>query len=414
MQTELDEALGGGAWAVGAVVHGIGCVHDDEGRPVGERRAPSSAKKNVSMVLRPCPYADLRSGKPMNVSALAQMTRHLDAVLDDVAAFRAVSAPGDTTWEAMFAAVVDQLAGPAIHALRERSIVPARVAVGHKLAAGYFGVMRALFVARARGDCRPASIDDLMAFVAERGALIGASEVCAGPPNLIARATKVFLHGVVGTAPAIDTARAAIARRQCEQIHIGIAWELYDQVFERTLLVDGLLSTKALPRNDFFARRLRDRAAQIRDASTEAFLESACAAIPANLPAGRSERLRAAIIATPPEDDPTAELIEAVLAHGDGAASFSSAADRATLARRFSVLLTMYGELVAALFELEQLLRADIGVVVAAPMKLHAAILPRARSLEWCEAVLGHHIEATVSLRPEIALVNRHRRVALL
>ena len=76
-------------------------VHDDEGRPLGEHRAPPGARAGVAMETTACPYRGTRLNhpNPMNVSALRPTRRHWDSVkgyIDELTVPYAASQSGPT------------------------------------------------------------------------------------------------------------------------------------------------------------------------------------------------------------------------------------------------------------------------------------------------------------------------------
>jgi hypothetical protein len=406
MARELDAALTGEPWAVGAVVHSLGDVLDDEGRPVMERRAPSATKRGVPMQLRACPYADARNGIAMNVSALAQVTRHLDAVLADVARYRAGATAREPSWEEVLAAVIDQLAGPAVFLLRARSTrgpVPARLAVGHKLAAGFFGALRGLLRARALGDRRPVTADAFLDWVASSGALIGASEACAGPPNLIARATAVFVRRG-DAAPLADPARCVVAERLRMQTQVGLAWEMLDLAAECALLVGTSFAEIARPRNDFFSQKIARRTAELEGVEARSLAAGARAALPTDFSCacGPEAVLDGSAHAV--------ERLDEMIARAEGAVVVERGDDRRMLARRFADYLAQYAAFTSASYRLEIEIRRAICVDLPGPVK---SALPHPRALEWFEAIAGCRVECSDALAPSMVLANHHRRVSL-
>ena len=419
MARQLDAASNGEPWSVMGVVFGLDLVRDDEGRPISERRAGSAAKKGVTLELRSCPYADERNGSPMNVSALAQITRHLDTVTNDLAAFRngvALDPATATGWDPMYVTVIDQLAAPAIHLLRLRDPeqrVPASKAVAHKLAAGYYSAFARLLEQGARGRAREVSTASFLEFIATERLLIGASEVCAGPPHMIARLTETLVRGTSG--PALrDASRFLVARSLATQVQLGCAWELLDEALEREVLgwhAEGLLR----PRNAYIAGRLADRAERL-GAVDRVPHERVCSAVPRGSRGIDAEALVASVracLASTGSDAEGAHVIAELLAHGEGALELAGGA-RELVARRIAAYLAVYRRLVGALWALELGLRAELGYPLDAPIRLHVAVLPAVRGLDWFEAILGHRLECTPLDGAEVRFRNHHRVVRVL
>lgn len=403
----LDDVRAGGAWSLSGLLFGLDSALDDEGRPLAERRAPSDVKQDVPMVLRACPYHDERKGQPMNVSALTQLTKHLDTALADVAAFQQLQ-PTERSWSAMFAAIIDQLAGPAYFYLRgaESNVrVPARVSVGYKLAAGFFDVLRKLIREQAMGRELSVDLESFLAFVEETRALIGASEVCAGPPNLIARSAKVFLGEYDESETAAEPWRLPVARALFAQILLGIVFELYDERIEREFFFDAKVET----RNFFIAQRLEQRASQFakiapplaRPELLEPMLEAEHLAVVSELCWSMQDTWGA-------EPAPAAcRAIEELIDHGEGSIIVGADA-RAGVARAMVGYLRVYRRFVGELVGLEREIRGHLGVPVDAPVSLNGLIRPGPRSLRWFEAALGHHLQSPDA--PADLLLTSHRR----
>jgi hypothetical protein len=412
---DLEAALRGEPWAVSGLVHGVERLLDDEGRPVAERRAPSSVKEGVPMELKPCPYRDERGGSPMNISTLAQVTRHLDDVLSDVHAIRAGLPPTHQGWGAFLEVVLDQLAGPSLHLLRlgrHDALVPARVAVGHKLAAGYFGVLRQLLVREACGERREPTVEGFLAFVHQTRSLIGASEVCSGPPHLLARCTESMLHGGEPRARAVAPERVVIASTLAAQVRVGIAWELFDAQLERRLLLDDLGPERLRPRNAFMQRALDTRLAEILgEPGGEAV--GGAAGLPPGLDCPEVDALGALLA---DDADPPAlvrEIVLALVSHQEGGIALGGGADAAVFAGRFARYLAVYRATVLAQWSLERRARAALDATGEAPMRVNQLMLPKGQSLRWFEAILGHRVDAEPAAPWALALRNHRRTKAV-
>jgi hypothetical protein len=415
MKNQLEAALNGEPWAVSGVVFGLDDVLDDEGRPLRERRAPSSAKKGVPIELRPCPYHDERQGLPMNVSALEQLLRHFSAVAKSVAAFRGMLGEEARPWEGMLDALLDLLAAPGIHLLRARDPrgrVPAIDAAGYKLAAGYFDALRRLLLLEAKGRRQEVSAAGFLEFVREHRALIGAGEACAGPPQLIARLTRSFLDAAPPVT-AIDRRRVAIASTLAAQVRLGIAWELLDEAAEERLLGALRFAGALRPRTPVVARRLADRIEALA-AVEAADAEGIYLALPGAPSAESNGLLRCAIrawAAGAAADEGTVKTVDALLAPGDGGLEVVGDAARAICARSFSNFLVLYRGVVGAQWRLECDLRAQLGFPIDVEMKLHSTILPVSMFASWLETITGHRLLCTPAPSPEIVLHNHHRTV---
>jgi len=415
VRSDLDDALDGKPWSFAGVVFGLERIIDDEGRPVSERRAPSSVKDGVEIELRSCPYPDERLGQPMNASALAQLTRHLDSVLAEVARFRAMGPRGTPTWAEVFEAVIDQLVSPARYLLEKRDRrgpVPAQSAVGHKLAAGYFGVLRNLLVREALGDHYPVSVESLLAFVKKQRALIGASEVCAGPPKMITRVSDILIHGMPDSPFCLPLERASMARLFCLQVQVGIAWEAFDLESERRLLVDEIGRDHMRARNLFLKHKLDMRLDELGRAETA---EVPPAKLPETLPRESRERLRQ-VLRAPCEDgsyERASASIGELFACGDGAMDVTLPRADAVVGTSFAKYLVTFREFVRAQWALERELRKLLGFAVDAPVHLHATALPKPKGLGWYEAIVGHSVRSEPSPNSGWILGNRLRTASI-
>ncbi|MBX3245975.1 MAG: hypothetical protein KF901_02195 [Myxococcales bacterium] len=392
MSQGLGGVRAGEPWSYSQLVHGgLDDVLDDEGRPLGERRATSAAKEGVPFLLKSCPYSDARLGNPMNVSALAQVARHTDAVLDAIAAFRAASPPGEPTWSDILTAVVDLLGAPASYLLRhpERSTLPAELAVAHKLGAGYFGVVRGL-VARATVEPGRVGVEELLSFAHGSGALVGASEACAGPPPMLARATEVLIHGRPDARPLEDPARVEVASLFRRQIEIGMAWERFDVALEAEA---AEVVMRGQPRSSFYARQL-----EARRAAPPKPRDPAAPALPRDLDLTLAGPLRDALgrDAASPE---TLASLRGLDENGAGAVVLE-AADRASLLAMLASYLEVQAVVAEALFALERDLRDALGVTREPPMNLHATIFPRPTSLHWLQTALGVRVATPTASEP--------------
>lgn len=410
----LSAALHEEPWAVSALIYGLDDLLDDEGRPVSERRAPSLVKQGVPMELKGCPYHDERQGKPMNVSALAQITKHLDAALSDIRSFGSALPGQREDWRRVLIVVLDQLAGPAVYMLRTRGNGPAvraGVAVGHKLAAGYFGVIRELLAREAQGQTREVSVESLGRFIKETRALIGESEVCAGPPHLISRVSEALLQGGTTTTPGQDLRdRIAIATALSHQVGLSIAWELFDVAIERRLLCEELARDVLHPRTEIVRRDLDRRLVEVADPKRSPLLASAAAAVPPEAPTAEAlADLLGSGGARHSASAQTAQTVAEILARDEGALQLLESSRRDPVARCIAGYFLTYRSVLIALFTQEQRLRVLLGYALDAPMKLNGVVLPAPKCMRWAEMLLGHKLRCVPGLTPEMALSSPRR-----
>jgi hypothetical protein len=391
MSKSLADALEGSAWSVSKVVFDLNDMLDDEGRPISERRADATVRAGVEMEMRECPYSGIRHGRQMNMSALAQISNHYNPVMAEIAAFRSQVGPGEAGWPDILAVVMDQLARPAIHLLQQRDSrgpVPAQAAVGHKLAAGLFGVMRTLHERLTLGAELPVTADVFMQLVEETGALVGASEACAGSPQMIRKTTVILVEGGAANEVVLDQARQDIARCLAQQVQLGIFWQLYDQCHVWELL-RGDTRQQLRPSNDFLARK-QEQAATAMSFAVPGRPEAA--RLPASLDAEARSRLSDGL-----RDAADPLLLEediqtAIQLLGEAGSAIPYQGDAGPFARRVACYLNAHRQFAVELGRLEYRLRGLLGFPAEAPVHLGAAVFPQAQALPWYEMVLGRRL----------------------
>ena len=229
MSKYLKDAIADQAWSVSAVMFDLDDILDDEGRPISERRADSITRVGVEMEMKLCPFGGIRDGKWMNVSALKQINHYYKDALAEMAAFWRHAENDNISWEEVLGCIVEMMAGPATYLLKQRDPdvrVPAKIAVCHKLAAGMFGVALNLHERLALGQSIPVSTDSFIDLVDEIGALVGASEACAGSPKMIRQAIAGLTEGGADEIITLDSERFDIARHLGLQVELGIFWSL--------------------------------------------------------------------------------------------------------------------------------------------------------------------------------------------
>lgn len=389
MSKSLVNALGDGAWSVSEVVFDLNDMLDEEGRPISERRADAVVRAGVEMEMRECPFGGIRKGRLMNVSALAQITRYFNDALAEMSAFRR-EVGADATWDDMLVCIVDLLSQPAIHLLREHSAsgpVPARMAVCHKLAAGFFGVLRGLHERLASGAALPLTVDRLLQVVEEMGALVGASEACAGSPAMIRKACTALVEGMPASNLPIERGRLDIARCLALQVKLGIFWHLYDQAHLWSL-VRGEFGAGLKPRNNYLAERL----ANARNGFSEiAPPPPDVSALPDRLSPEVHRALSGALRdATDPgllERD--VQAVRALLESAEIKA-IRYDGEVGPLALRVARYLNVHRLMVAELSRLEYRLREYLGFPAGNPIHLGAAVLPIPQALTWYELIVGN------------------------
>ena len=390
MSKTLSQALESGAWSVSAVVFDLNDMLDDEDRPISERRADAAARVGVEMEMRQCPYAGIRHDKWMNVSALTQISSYYTAVLAEMAAFRR-AAGARATWADILAGVIDLLARPAIHLLQQRNArgpVPAQIAVGHKLAAGYFGVLRGLHERLAQGENMPLDIDSFMALVDQTGALVGASEVCAGSLPMIRKASIALLEGDADNHTELDPLRLKLARCLALQVQLGIFWQLYDRMHLWSLL-RGQHRTHLAPFNDFLSRKLKSAE---DETPAHAPIPPDSAMLPEALEAQLRCMLAAALldIADPQALNEDVQTATALLSEPGSVIRYSG--EIPAFALQVAHYLNTRRLFVAELSRLELELRSHLGFAADAAISLGGAVFPMSQALPWYELILGKRL----------------------
>ena len=392
MSKSLKEALGEGAWSVSAVVFDLNDMLDDEGRPVSERRADAAVRAGVEFDMRACPYHDIREGHLMNVSALAQITQYQHDAFVEMSAFRR-AASASPTWFDMLACIVDLLSQPAIYLLQqhsERGPVPARMAVYHKLAAGFFGVLRNIHERLAKGENITLSTDRLMEIVHETGALLGANEACAGPPQMIRRACAALVDGSEDRNIEISPQRLAIARCLGLQVQLGIFWDLYDSVHQWEL-IRGELRQLLAPANAFLEKKLQDAYNGLGSTMPP---RPDCAMLPAVIEMPLRGKLGEALCETTDPQELAEDVDATTRLLNEPGSAIRYTGDVATMALRVARYLHVYHLIVAELNRLELELRGYLGYAADTPIRLGTAAFPKPQALPWYELIVGKHLGA--------------------
>ena len=388
MSKSLVNALGNGAWSVSEVIFDLNDMLDDEGRPISERRADAVVRAGVEMEMRECPFGGIREGHLMNVSALVQISRYFNDAMSEMSAFRR-EAGADATWDDMLVCIVDLLSQPAVYLLQRHSAsgpVPAHMAVCHKLAAGFFGVLRGLHERLALGAELPLTVDRLLQLVDETGALLGASEACAGSPRMLRKACTALVEGIPPSTLPIARARLSIARCLALQVQLGIFWHLYDQTHLWSL-VRGKFGPHLAPRNHFLGEKLASARNGFGDSAPPC---PAVAALPLGLDAGLRRKLADALgnAADPHTLEQDVRTVRALLEAGD-AKAICYDGDPAPLALGVAHYLYAQRLVTAELSRLEQILRGHLGYPAANPVHLGAAVFPIPQALTWYELIVG-------------------------
>lgn len=276
-------------------------VLDEERRPLGEHRAPSSLVGSAPTELRPCPYPGSRheNALPMNLSALRQTTRHWDETLAGLIALRSWCGGGSQPltltglWRLTAAAAV--LPAYLLYRADASPVLDAGTAVLYKACLGlkFLIEQRALEELLATGtiDDRGAA-DSLAGYAETSGWLVGRQEVCAATAGMIADVLAAAIRG--GDHPAGSRLAAAVESPAPFQAFARASWNLY-----------GLL----LAYSTWSARRCTDPApaadppAQNRFSLTLGMRRLSAAASALDEPRCAAVLEALCSIATPPGDD---------------------------------------------------------------------------------------------------------------
>lgn len=392
MSKSLKNALDQGPWSISAVMSDLNAMLDDEGRPIAERRADAVVRADVEMEMKHCPFSGIRKDKWMNVSALEQITHYLNPVLEEMAAFRHFDKGNKASWDEVLATVIDQLAGPAIYLLQQRSLhgpVPARVAVGHKLAAGMFGVIRGVCERRALGNELPVSVDTFMDLIEETGALVGATyEACAGSIPMIRKACTALIEGNPDNPHEIDPLRRDLAHRLALQVQLGVFWRLYDQRHLWSLLKDDFRED-LVPANQFLSEKLKHAANELENTAPQ---RPDTDKLPETLDAQQRFRFAAALNETVDPELLEEDLSTATELLNEPGSAIRYNGDTTRLARCLANYLHTYRTFEAELSKIELELRNLLGFPAESSIRLGTAAFPLAESLAWYELILGRRL----------------------
>ncbi|MEL6339284.1 MAG: hypothetical protein AAFQ65_05205 [Myxococcota bacterium] len=263
--TRIESILEGNvAWSIAELLQGLDNALDEDGRPLGERRAATKSSCTVEMELKACPYTDGRLGAPMNISALRQMTSHFETTMLRIRSMqRALSVELPPT-SRLRCLVMDLLAAPALFVLNRRQVLPlpVAIAVGYKLAAGFFSLTQCF----RPSDQSP--VEQAIRDIYANNLLRGESEVCAGPPSMIRRAAESLLTMPVNAGPAAERSRVVLATGLAAQIEIGRLWAAFDRATERELL-QAVVEGRLQPRTEHLANSVKLRWEQIKAPDAE-------------------------------------------------------------------------------------------------------------------------------------------------
>lgn len=183
-------------------------LRDTDGRPLGEQRVPELYSA-LQTELQQCPYRGSRfkHSKPMNVSALRQMTAHWPAILGGLQQvhreYCGRVSPGVLSRFDLYQIIGMGILLPAYVTLRaDRPLrdteIPVWLSGVYKVLLGIHAPVGQLMIEELLSGGHPKPLltpEEMLDHVESTGALIGKTEVCAGPAVLIRRALKVVITG---------------------------------------------------------------------------------------------------------------------------------------------------------------------------------------------------------------------------
>ena len=193
----------------------INDYRDAEGRALGEHRASAIVREAMPLVLKQCPYAGSRHQhvKPMNVSALKQLTQHWDDTLAGIALVRqhylrrrslsAVQQDSDCLAIGEAVAALPSFLLHRAHDPVAEGTLDARVASLYKVIIGlnrvYAILISGQMMTAGQTKTKVISAPDVVASFSDAGGfLIGAEQVCAGSARQIGEAIEAVISGYAG------------------------------------------------------------------------------------------------------------------------------------------------------------------------------------------------------------------------
>ena len=392
MSKSLDNALGGKAWSVSAIIADLNDMLDDEGRPISERRADAAVRAGVEMEMRKCPFEGSRHDKWMNVSALTQISAYYNDALAEMTGFRRQAKKADATWEDILACIVELLAGPTLYLLKQRNLndpVPAKLAVGHKLAAGMYGVLLSVHERLALGTKIPVTVDGFLQLVDELDALVGAGfEACAGSPPMIRKAVVALMEGIDDNSVEIEPQRINIARSLALQVQLGIFWKLYDAVYTHSLL-NGDITQHLVPSNMFLERKLEHA---IKNIDSNAPPRPNPSMLPTSLDSETRQKLIDALNDSAEPKMLEQDIKSATELLNEPGSPIQYNGEIEPFALYIANYLNTYRLFRTELSRIELQLREQLGYPEETPIQLGGVAFPTPQLMPWLELIVGRKL----------------------
>lgn len=183
---------------------------DDENRPLAENKVPFEYKKNVAMQQLVCPYSDSRymHYKPMNASALKQITKHWPSLINSFDYIRKFYVIKKSTTEItlldLYKITIAGYVAPSYLIYHSNSLfadgkIPAPIAAIYKASAGLVSAVQLMLVkgiiTKIYDKDTVVDPEMVFSFADNEGLFIGAEEVCAGSPNMIKDVLEAIIYG---------------------------------------------------------------------------------------------------------------------------------------------------------------------------------------------------------------------------
>ncbi len=209
-------------------------MRDEEGRPLGEAKAPPERLRGVPLELRTCPYADSRKNHalPMNVSALKQAFAHWDGVLGGIELLRSlytaeVNLKQIRLIDVWRIGVLTSSIGDFAFLRAENPVgdleLPAPVAAVYKISLGIASTCVAMWADGSSRFDAPADADALYAYADANGQFIGSEQVCAGPLGMVKQTLRLVVDGTGARGDPSAAARVIGDSRRFLQFSRGVA-----------------------------------------------------------------------------------------------------------------------------------------------------------------------------------------------
>lgn len=179
-----------------SAVNWIRPMHDEEGRPLGERVVPPALRGDAPFAMQPCPFAGGRAGRPMNTSALGSVLHHWRETLNDLGALRAGLArriPIGPTWRGLWLTARVVTGVPAMFRRIHDRAIPVRIAAAFKPGLGLFITSERAILGGADPLAR-VTAHELAATAEHTGALLSHDAACPGSPRMIEQLAAAVLE----------------------------------------------------------------------------------------------------------------------------------------------------------------------------------------------------------------------------